>query len=189
MAAALAVAGYSRLSGGAGAIAAWSTDQPGRGRSSAGGCRRAPALGPGPIPDSPRVPAAGIRGAPGLFPMRWPGSRSHARAMNTTTVNPGAPAAGSSGLHSRTESRYQAEPERAALRRPVRGRMLTGVAAGLAGYLGVDVTNVRIAFVVLTIAGGAGMPLYLAGLLLIPEQGSGRSIAGAFIESRQSRSR
>jgi phage shock protein PspC (stress-responsive transcriptional regulator) len=67
--------------------------------------------------------------------------------------------------------------------------MLTGVAAGLAEYLGVDVTIVRIAFVVLTIAGGAGGPLYLAGLVLIPEEGSDQSIAGAFIESRQSRSR
>jgi hypothetical protein len=33
------------------------------------------------------------------------------------------------------------------------------------------------------------MPLYLAGLLLIPEQGRDQSIAGAFIKSRQSRSR
>jgi phage shock protein PspC (stress-responsive transcriptional regulator) len=31
--------------------------------------------------------------------------------------------------------------------------MLTGVAAGLAGYLGADVTITRIAFAVLTIAG------------------------------------
>jgi phage shock protein PspC (stress-responsive transcriptional regulator) len=109
--------------------------------------------------------------------------------MNTTTVNPEAPAADTSGPRSRTGSGYQAEPERTALRRPIHDRMLTGVAAGLAGYLGVDVTIVRIAFVVLTIAGGAGMPLYLAGLLLIPEQGRDQSIAGAFIKSRQSRSR
>ena len=109
--------------------------------------------------------------------------------MNTTPVNPGAPATGNSGPHSRTGSRYQAEPDRAARRRPVHDRMLTGVAAGLAGYLGVDVTIVRIAFVVLTIAGGAGIPLYLAGLLLIPDEGRDQSIAGAFIGSRQSRSR
>jgi phage shock protein PspC (stress-responsive transcriptional regulator) len=109
--------------------------------------------------------------------------------MNTTTVNPEAPATDNSEPHSRTESRYQAEPERTALHRPIHDRMLTGVAAGLAEYLGVDVTIVRIAFVVLTIAGGAGIPLYLAGLLLIPEEGSDQSIAGAFIESRQSRSR
>ena len=135
------------------------------------------------------MPVAGIRGAPGIFPMCWPGSRSHARAMSTTTVSPEAPATSNSGFRSRTESRYQAGPERAALRRPIHDRILTGVAAGLAGYLGVDVTIVRIAFVVLTIAGGAGMPLYLAGLLLIPEEGSDQSIAGAFIESRRSRSR
>jgi phage shock protein PspC (stress-responsive transcriptional regulator) len=67
--------------------------------------------------------------------------------------------------------------------------MLTGVAAGLAGYLGVDVRIVRIALVVLTIAGGAGMPLYLAGLLLIPEQGGDQCIAGALTGSRPSRSR
>ena len=109
--------------------------------------------------------------------------------MNTTTANPGAPATGNSRPRSRIESRYHAEPESTALRRPSHDRMLTGVAAGLAEYLGVDVTIVRIAFVVITLAGGAGMPLYLAGLLLIPEEGSDQSIAGTFIESRQSRSR
>jgi phage shock protein PspC (stress-responsive transcriptional regulator) len=67
--------------------------------------------------------------------------------------------------------------------------MLTGVAAGLAEYSGVDVRIVRVAFVVLTVAGGAGIPLYPAGLLLIPEEGSEKSTAGSFIESRQSRSR
>jgi len=48
---------------------------------------------------------------------------------------------------------------------------------------------VRLAFVVLTIFGGAGIPLYLAGLLLIPEEGSDQSIAGSLIESLRSRSR
>ena len=43
--------------------------------------------------------------------------------------------------------------------------------------------------VVLTIAGGAGIPLYLAGLLLIPGEGSEQSIAGALIESVRSGSR
>ena len=41
--------------------------------------------------------------------------------------------------------------------------MLAGVAAGLARYFGVDTTIVRIVFVVLTVVGGAGIPLYLAG--------------------------
>jgi phage shock protein PspC (stress-responsive transcriptional regulator) len=109
--------------------------------------------------------------------------------MNTTTVNPEAPTTGHSGPHSRTGPGYQAEPERTAVSRPIHDRMLTGVATGLAEYFGVDAMIVRVAFVVLTAVGGAGIPLYLAGLLLIPGEGSDRSIAGSFIESRPSRSR
>jgi phage shock protein PspC (stress-responsive transcriptional regulator) len=109
--------------------------------------------------------------------------------MNTTTVNPEAPPTGIFESRSRTGPRYQAGPERTALRRPTHDRILTGVAIGLAAYFGVDVMIVRVAFVVLTVAGGAGIPLYLAGLLLIPEKGSDRSIAGSFIESRPARSR
>ena len=61
--------------------------------------------------------------------------------------------------------------------------MAAGVAAGLARYLD------RIAYVVLAVFSGAGIPLYLAGLLLIPEEGSNQSIAGSLIESVRSRSR
>jgi phage shock protein PspC (stress-responsive transcriptional regulator) len=66
--------------------------------------------------------------------------------------------------------------------------MLAGVGAGIAQYLGVDVTVVRIVLAVLTIAGGAGLPIYLAGWLLIPEEGSEQSIASGFFQSRQARS-
>jgi phage shock protein PspC (stress-responsive transcriptional regulator) len=69
--------------------------------------------------------------------------------------------------------------------RPSHDRMLAGVAAGVARYLGVDVTIVRIAFVVLTFIGGAAVPVYLAGWLLIPEEGSDRSIASDFFEPPQ----
>jgi phage shock protein PspC (stress-responsive transcriptional regulator) len=68
-----------------------------------------------------------------------------------------------------------------ALRRPVHDRMLAGVASGVARYLGVDAAIVRIVLVVLTFAGGAGLPLYLAGWLLIPEEGTGQSIASDFL--------
>ena len=88
-----------------------------------------------------------------------------------------------------TGSPFSFGPERGALRRPFQDRMLAGVAAGLADYFGVDATIVRIAFVVLTLVGGAGIPLYLAGLLLIPEEGSDQSIASSLIDSLQSRSR
>jgi phage shock protein PspC (stress-responsive transcriptional regulator) len=75
------------------------------------------------------------------------------------------------------------------LYRPFHGRMLAGVAAGVADYLGIDVTIVRIIFAVLTIMGGAGLPIYLAGWLLIPEEGTDQSLASELIQSLSARSR
>ncbi len=69
------------------------------------------------------------------------------------------------------------------LRRPLADRMLAGVAAGIADYLGVDVTVVRIVFAVLTVIGGAGIPVYLAGWLLIPEEGCEQSLASDIASS------
>ena len=70
------------------------------------------------------------------------------------------------------------------LSRPTEGRMLAGVAAGIARYLDVDVTAVRIILAVLAIVGGAGVPIYLAAWLLIPDEGTGQSIVGGFLQSR-----
>jgi len=67
--------------------------------------------------------------------------------------------------------------------------MLAGVAAGIARYLGADVTAVRIILAVLAVLGGAGVPIYLAGWLLIPEEGAEQSIAAQLIQSVQNRSR
>ena len=98
------------------------------------------------------------------------------------------PTAGSTQTDPRPPFGYS--PARfAALRRPFEGRVLTGVAEGLGRYFGVDTTLVRIGFVVLTVIGGAGVPLYLAGLLLIPDEGSDQSIAASIIESFQNRNR
>ena len=60
--------------------------------------------------------------------------------------------------------------------------MLTGTAAGIASHLGMDPTIIRVLFVVLAVMGGAGIPLYLAAWLLIPEEGAERSIAADLIE-------
>src|SRR3954454_2569073 len=49
-------------------------------------------------------------------------------------------------------------------------RVVAGVASGIAHELGVDPIVVRIAFVVLTVASGAGIPIYLLGWWLIPAQ-------------------
>ena len=61
-----------------------------------------------------------------------------------------------------------------AVARPERGRALAGVAAGIAGALSVDSTLIRLMFALLTFAGGAGIPLYFAGWLLIPAEGGPR---------------
>jgi len=71
----------------------------------------------------------------------------------------------------------------APLHRATNGRMVTGVAAGLADYLGADVTIVRIGFVVAAFFSGLGIVAYLAGALLIPEEGSDESIATSLIHS------
>ena len=77
------------------------------------------------------------------------------------------------------------EPQPArTLSRPAHDRMLAGVAAGIARYLDVDVTVIRIA--VLAVFGGAAIPVYLAGWLLIPEEGAVQSIAAGWFQPRTS---
>ncbi len=55
--------------------------------------------------------------------------------------------------------------------RPRAGRKLGGVATGIALRYQIDPVIVRIAFVALALSGGVGVPMYLAGWLLLPEEG------------------
>ena len=48
-------------------------------------------------------------------------------------------------------------------------RMIGGVAGGIAEYLKIDVTIIRIAFVLMSLFGGTGLIIYIAGLLIMPE--------------------
>ena len=95
--------------------------------------------------------------------------------METSTVN--------------TDTEPTLPAGRPPLRRAYHGRMLAGVAAGIADYLSVDVTIVRIAFAVFTLFGGVGIPAYLACVLLIPEEGTDESIASSLLDSFQHGSR
>jgi signal transduction histidine kinase len=61
------------------------------------------------------------------------------------------------------------------LRRDRKAGWLGGVAAGIARRYGIDVSLVRLAFVVATAAGGAGIAAYALGWLLIPAGDSGNS--------------
>ena len=75
------------------------------------------------------------------------------------------------------------------LRRSGDDKMLAGVAGGIARYLNVNVTLVRLFIAALVVFSGAGAALYLAAWLLIPADGEDQSIAEAWIASRQDRVR
>jgi phage shock protein PspC (stress-responsive transcriptional regulator) len=61
--------------------------------------------------------------------------------------------------------------------------MIAGVGAAIARYASLDVTVVRVVLAVLCVVGGIGVPLYLAGWLLIPEEGTETSIAADLVHS------
>jgi phage shock protein PspC (stress-responsive transcriptional regulator) len=73
------------------------------------------------------------------------------------------------------------------LHRVGQGRMLAGVAAGLADYFDVDPTMVRIGFVALAFLGGLAVPLYLAGWALIPDGDSHLSVAEELLARERAR--
>ena len=56
------------------------------------------------------------------------------------------------------------------------GRMIAGVAAGIADYFGLDVTLVRVILVVTAIMGGFGLVLYVVMWILVPDEGSARAV-------------
>jgi len=63
------------------------------------------------------------------------------------------------------------------LRRDTADRLAGGVASGVAAWRGVNVTTVRIVFVLIAVvSGGWFVPLYVLAWLLIPAAGAERSI-------------
>ena len=81
---------------------------------------------------------------------------------------------------SQTETRG-AQPPDTPLVRPRAGRVIAGVAAGLAARLGIGVGWVRTGFVIACFFGGLGFLLYILGWLAIPEEGEEDSIAATRI--------
>jgi phage shock protein C len=67
-----------------------------------------------------------------------------------------------------------AEPR--VLRRVKDDRVIGGVCGGLGRYLGIDPVLLRIAFVVLAIAGGGGLLLYIVSWILIPQEKGGEAL-------------
>ncbi len=79
-----------------------------------------------------------------------------------------------------TESSSSVDRRRT-LVRPRNGRMIAGVCAGAADYLRVDINLVRIALVLFTLLGGAGLAAYILAWLIIPEEGADQSVLGGLL--------
>ena len=66
-------------------------------------------------------------------------------------------------------------------------RMLAGVSGGLARYFEIHPAIFRVGFVVLTLLGGAGVLIYAAAALVMPDEGKQDSVATAALRNRRDR--
>src|SRR3954452_21152338 len=66
-------------------------------------------------------------------------------------------------------------------------RMVAGVCGGLARYFDINPAFYRVGFVVLTLLGGAGILIYAAAALVIPDEGKTDSVAAAVLRDRRDR--
>src|SRR5262245_35537010 len=73
------------------------------------------------------------------------------------------------------------------LQRSRSDRMLAGVSGGLAEYFEIHPAVFRVGFVVLTLLGGAGLLVYAAAALVIPDEGKPDSVATAALRDRRDR--
>jgi phage shock protein PspC (stress-responsive transcriptional regulator) len=94
---------------------------------------------------------------------------SHPEAMNTTTTD------------------TNEIPETRRLTRSRSDRMVAGVSGGLARYFDIHPAVFRVGFVVLTLLGGAGILIYAAAALVMPDEGKQDSVATAALRNRRDR--
>lgn len=99
---------------------------------------------------------------------------AHAETMTTTETPPSA-GAESGPRVSADEARDLTRLRRTTSASPY-GRRVAGVAGGIARHLDVDPLVVRVALVVLVFFGGAGLLLYVAAWLLVPEEGAHHAV-------------
>ena len=78
-------------------------------------------------------------------------------------------------------------PEIRRLQRSRSDRMVAGVSGGLARYFEIHPAVFRVGFVVLTLLGGAGILIYAAAALVMPDEGKEDSIATAALRNRRDR--
>ena len=71
------------------------------------------------------------------------------------------------------------------LRRSSDGKLLGGVAEGLSKRIGIDVTIIRVGFVLFGLASGTGVAAYLLAWLFLPVEGEKGNIAQKALEDRR----
>ena len=105
------------------------------------------------------------------------------------TRGSGGPDRGPAGSGGATGTDHGGGPRHRRLRGPVRRspdtRVLAGVCGGLSKATGIDVTIVRIGFVLLTLGSGIGIPVYALAWLLIPLQGETTTIFTRSLNDRR----
>jgi phage shock protein PspC (stress-responsive transcriptional regulator) len=78
-------------------------------------------------------------------------------------------------------------PQVKRLERTPSDRIIAGVCGGLGRYFDLNPAVFRLGLVVLTLLGGAGILVYLAAVLVIPEEGAAQSVAERVLSERRDR--
>ena len=71
---------------------------------------------------------------------------------------------------------------RTRLERPRSGRVVSGVATGIANYTQVSTGLIRLAFIIATVFGGFGLLAYIVAWLLMPAEGQEQPVVENWIE-------
>jgi phage shock protein PspC (stress-responsive transcriptional regulator) len=124
-----------------------------------------------PASEQPTEQAPGAEPAAGEQPTAEQPPRAEPAAGDEPTTEQAPRAEQAPTAEQPTTAQATAEPRR--LFRSRNERVIAGVCGGLARYLNVDPVIVRVAAVALVFAGGAGLLLYAAAFLLVPNEGEG----------------
>src|SRR5262249_53734457 len=114
----------------------------------------------------------------------------HGRSRVALRVGPGScrMAPGAARRHPRVMSEHITHtPQVKRLERTPDDKIVAGVAGGLGRYFDLSPTVFRLGIVVLTLLGGAGILVYLAAVLVIPQEGAEQSIAERVLAERRDR--
>ena len=111
----------------------------------------------------------------GIFPRRGSGPPADHGVMETSSTPGQDDPRDDASTGNRTGQRT--------LRRSSQDRLLAGVGAGVADYLGTDVTTTRIGLAAIAVLGHVAIPAYAAAWALIPEEGKSQSRAADFLDS------